>query len=89
MELVGTIEAMTDAQVGQASAGMAGSAPIVWRKSSWSTYNGNCVEVAELGGGQIGVRDTKDSGSGPVLVFGAGTWRSFLDTLKDESGYRS
>jgi Domain of unknown function (DUF397) len=55
---------------------------IRWRKSSWSSYNGNCVEVAELDGLLIGVRDTKDGGSGPVLVFDRAAWRSFLDGLK-------
>lgn len=54
-----------------------------WRKSSWSSYNGNCVEVAELGGLLIGVRDTKDAGVGPVLVFGHAAWRSFLDGVKN------
>jgi uncharacterized protein DUF397 len=56
----------------------------VWQKSSWSAYNGNCVEVAELGGRLIGVRDTKDAGRGPVLVFGDAAWRSFLDCLKND-----
>ena len=56
---------------------------IHWRKSSWSSYNGNCVEVAELGSRLIGVRDTKDTGSGPVLIFGRAAWRSFLEGLKN------
>src|SRR5690242_4039588 len=75
MELVGTTEAMMDASVSQVHSGMAGSAQVTWRKSSWSTYNGNCVEVAQLADGLVGVRDTKDMGSGPVLVFGAASWR--------------
>ena len=89
MEPVGTTEAMTDASVGQVQAGMAGAAQVTWRKSSWSTYNGNCVEVAQLADGQVGVRDTKDMGSGHVLVFRAASWRSFLDAVKGEFGYRS
>jgi hypothetical protein len=89
MELVGTTEAMTDASVGEVQAGMAGSVQVTWRKSSWSTYNGNCVEVAHLAGGQVGVRDTKDMGSGSVLVFGSASWHSFIDAVKDDFGYRS
>src|SRR5215813_4396359 len=58
-------------------------AQAVWRKSSWSSFNGNCVEVGELPGGRmVGVRDTKDSGPGPVLVLSGAAWRSFIDSLK-------
>jgi hypothetical protein len=56
---------------------------VAWRKSSWSACNGNCVEIAELGGWLIGVRDTKDTGSGPVLVFDDAAWRLFLDGVKN------
>ena len=71
---------------GAASGGLAGAgefAQAAWRKSSWSAYNGNCVEIAELGGRLIGVRDTKDVGLGPVLIFGDLAWRSFLDSVKN------
>jgi uncharacterized protein DUF397 len=56
-----------------------------WRKSSYSACNGNCVEVAELQPDLICVRDTKDVGRGPVLVFEAAAWRSFLDSIKKGS----
>jgi len=57
-----------------------------WRKSSWSACNGNCVEVARSREGSlIGVRDTKDAGLGPVLLFDAASWRSFLDAVKREA----
>jgi len=52
----------------------------VWVKSSRST-NGNCVEVARLGNGQVAVRDSK-SQHGPVLVFAAGDWRAFMEEVK-------
>jgi Domain of unknown function (DUF397) len=55
---------------------------VTWRKSSFSAMNGNCVEVAELRGGMIGVRDTKDGGAGPVLLFEQTAWRSFIGGLK-------
>ncbi len=48
-----------------------------WVKSSLSFSNGNCVEVAGLPDGGIGVRDSKDP-DGPVLTFTPGEWRAFL-----------
>ena len=32
-----------------------------WVKSSLSFANGNCVEVADLSGGEIGVRNSRDA----------------------------
>jgi len=54
-----------------------------WRKSSYSAYNGNCVEVAGLGNGLVAVRDTKDARRGPTLVFGPEAWGSFLSAVKN------
>jgi Domain of unknown function (DUF397) len=48
-----------------------------WVKSSLSFSNSNCVEVASLPGGGIGVRDSKDP-EGPVLRFTPGEWDAFL-----------
>src|SRR5271166_5492514 len=52
-------------------------ARLQWIKSSLSFSNGNCVEVASLPDGHIGVRDSKDP-AGPVLRFTSGEWRTFL-----------
>ena len=49
----------------------------VWVKSSLSFSNGNCVEVTELPGGSVGVRNSKDPG-GAVLRFTQGEWDAFL-----------
>jgi len=52
-----------------------------WRKSSYSGYNGNCVEVADLGAG-IGVRDSKAGAGSPVLQFARADWAAFLVSVK-------
>ena len=59
------------------------AAGATWRKSTFSAYNGSCVEVADLAPGQIGVRDSKAGPRSPVLVFDRADWASFLRTLKD------
>jgi hypothetical protein len=52
-----------------------------WRRASRCGPNGgNCVEVnlvATTVDGVVGIRDSKPH-NGPVLVFGAPNWRSFL-----------
>ncbi|GAA4316985.1 DUF397 domain-containing protein [Streptomyces venetus] len=56
----------------------------VWRKSSYSDGGQtNCVEVANCSG-TVPVRDSKLR-HGPVLVFGASPWASFLAGVKEES----
>jgi hypothetical protein len=53
-----------------------------WTKSSLSFSNGNCVEVANLPGPTIGVRDSKDT-SGPVLHFTSDEWKAFLGGVRN------
>jgi hypothetical protein len=53
-----------------------------WIKSSLSFSNGNCVEVASLRGGEIGVRDSKDS-AGPVLRFTSDEWDAFVGGVRN------
>lgn len=68
----------------EAQAECPGMAPMTsWRKSSWSTYNGNCLEVAGLGGELVAVRDSKANGAGPVLSFGRAAWDSFVAGVKN------
>jgi hypothetical protein len=53
-----------------------------WFKSSLSFANGNCVEVADLPAGGIGVRDSKDT-EGPVLRFTPDEWQAFLGGVRN------
>ena len=53
-----------------------------WFKSSFSDKDGgNCVEVA-FSGGHVGVRDSKQHGTGPVLVVTVPGWVAFLDLVR-------
>lgn len=52
-------------------------ADLTWVKSTFSFANGDCVEVASLPDGGIGLRDSKDI-AGPVLRFTPSEWRAFI-----------
>jgi Domain of unknown function (DUF397) len=52
-----------------------------WHKSSYSSQDGNCVEVARNLPGVVAVRDSKDP-DGPALVVTREAWRSFVSVLK-------
>src|ERR1700757_4523181 len=54
---------------------------IYWKKSSYSAADGNCMEVARLGGGYIGVRDSKNPAL-PALGYTAAGWRAFITSVK-------
>ncbi len=53
---------------------------LIWVKSSLSTSQDSCVEIAAMLDG-IAVRDSKDK-TGPVLRFTGSEWRAFLAGVK-------
>ncbi|WP_280319234.1 DUF397 domain-containing protein [Nocardia wallacei] len=53
-----------------------------WFKSSRSGGGQDCVEVAHLDAGMVGVRDSKNP-TGPALVFTPSEWDAFTATVKD------
>jgi hypothetical protein len=52
-----------------------------WRKSRYSAGNSDCVEVG-VDRHVVGVRDTKQRGSGLVLEFPAAAWQTFIASAK-------
>ncbi len=52
-----------------------------WQKSSFSGQNG-CVEAAQLNGGLIAVRDSKNPKAGH-LVYNAQEWQAFLAGVRN------
>ncbi|MFJ4847912.1 MULTISPECIES: DUF397 domain-containing protein [unclassified Streptomyces] len=53
-----------------------------WVKSTKSPYRELCVEVADLGGGAVAIRDS-DNTDLPALRFTADEWAAFRDGVRD------
>jgi hypothetical protein len=53
----------------------------IWRKSSYSGGQGNCVEVVTMPGDVVAMRDSKDRGGGELVV-SSQVWREFVRGLK-------
>jgi hypothetical protein len=53
-----------------------------WIKSSLSFANSNCVEVANLSSGEVGVRHSKIP-DGLVLRFTSNEWHAFLGGVRN------
>lgn len=53
-----------------------------WIKSSLSFANGNCVEVADLAEGGVGVRNSRDP-KGAVLRFTPDEWHAFVGGVQN------
>jgi Domain of unknown function (DUF397) len=53
-----------------------------WRKSQASNPSGSCVEIAELPGGNVAVRNSRDK-SGPALIYPRAALAAFLRDAKN------
>jgi hypothetical protein len=52
-----------------------------WRKSSYSSGQGNCVEVSTSQPGTVAVRDSKDQ-AGPELLVDDHAWSAFVGGIQ-------
>ena len=51
--------------------------PVRWKKSSYSSPNGNCVELAPLPDGTVAMRNSRDP-QGVALVFTRPEFEAFV-----------
>ncbi|WP_327292632.1 DUF397 domain-containing protein [Streptomyces sp. NBC_01198] len=55
---------------------------VTWIKSARSNQSGNCVEVAQLPGGGVAVRNSRYP-EGPALVYTQAEMAAFVEGAKD------
>ncbi len=55
---------------------------IRWCKSAHSNPSGSCLEIAELPGGDVAIRNSHYSG-GPALIYTAAEIAAFIKGVKD------
>lgn len=52
-----------------------------WRKSTYSTAQGSCVEAGTVPG-HVLVRDTTQRGNGPVVGISPSAWHRFIARIR-------
>jgi hypothetical protein len=55
---------------------------LTWIKSSLSFSNGNCVEIASLADGGVGVRNSRHL-EGAILAFTPDEWCAFIGGVRN------
>jgi hypothetical protein len=55
--------------------------PLKWEKSTFSAFNGSCVERAHLPEGGVAVRNSNEPSS-QIVVFTDLEWRAFLSGVR-------
>ncbi|ELP65648.1 DUF397 domain-containing protein [Streptomyces turgidiscabies] len=55
---------------------------VTWLRSRRSAVEGNCIELAELPGGEVAVRNSRDP-EGPALIYTRAEFTAFLAGAQD------
>lgn len=54
----------------------------LFRKSSYSSQQGECVEIADTADHGRAVRDSKQREGGPLLIVSRESWQAFLGQMR-------